>query len=184
MAQGTFKYGDLVGLQTLNLLQALFCVIVGTLLFAAPLASIETVALFLGAYWLLRGLATVAHAYIEPHLWIGKGFTSVLHVVSGLLVLQAPILGLFPITLSVILFLGFQALITGFTELIMGMRENTPPLSILGLINMVLAVLLLMPTLMGVAITPPTMGVVAMAGGALAIYSIVKMPGAYREAGL
>lgn len=172
----TFRAGDITGARTLVLIQAVACVIVGTLLLTAPMGVLAEVVVVLGAYWLVRGLATVGHAYVDPGHWSGKGLVAVLGITAGVLTLQAPVVGLVPIGFSIVLFLVLQALVTGAIEVVIGVRNNSHPLSILGVVNVVLGIGLLLYAVLPAQALTPGLGAVAVVGGLLSAYAAIRLP--------
>lgn len=176
MEANRFRRGDITGVRTLIFLQSILCMILGASLVVAPLSTLSAVMVLLGGYWLLRGLATVGHAFAEPTRWAGKGAVAVLNIVGGLLVLQAPLLGVFSLGLSIILFLGAQAVISGGIEVVAGLRSHKPPLSVLGLVNIILGGVILMHLVVPMTILPLSLGLVALVGGMLAGYAAIKLP--------
>ncbi len=156
--------------------EAIICLLLGVLLIAVIPPAISIVAIALGSYWLVRGMARLFHFHIEPSHWIGKGLVAALGIAAGLLVLQSPLLDLAPIGMVIIIFVGIQALLTGGTEIVVGLDDNLHSLAILGLINVVLGGVLLFHFVLPLEALPLALGSVAILGGFLSAYTAIRLP--------
>ena len=164
------------------LMQAVASIILGSVFVAAPPATITGVTIALGTYWLVRGLAMMAHSHVDPGHWMSKGLVTVLGIATGVLVLQAPVLGLVPIGMVVILFVAIQALVTGGIEMALGIRQGIHSLAILGLISVVLGAVLAFHFVFPIEALPMAMGAVALVGGFLSAYAAIRLPDSTKTA--
>ncbi len=176
MGTTTFRRGDVTGAHTLVLLQAVTCIVLGAMLVAMPGVGWFGVALILGLYWMMRGMATVGHAHVEPGYFAGKGLVAVLALVAGVVALQAPLFGVFEISTSIVLFLGLQAMVAGAIEMAIGTRDDSYAVSILGLTNLVIGLALMMYPLAPMTFLTTALGGVMIVGGLLAAYVTIVLP--------
>ena len=172
----TMHPDDITGIRALLALQAVLALIVGAMLVATQWPTTSAVAVVLAVYWLLRGLATVGHAYVEPDKWMGKGLVAVLGVAAGVLALQAPLLGLNPIGASIILFLAIQGMLTGSIEVVLGVRDQSVALALLGLTSLMLGLGLSLFSLFPAPVLAWGLGMVAITGGFLAGFAALRLP--------
>lgn len=176
MGTTTFRRGDVTGAHTLVLLQAVICIVVGAVLVAMPTLGWLGLAFLLGLYWTVRGIATVGHAHVEPGYMAGKGLVAALTLVAGVVALQAPLFGVFEIGVSIVLFLGLQAMVSGVIEMVVGSRDNAHGISILGLTNFAIGLALIMYPLVPMSFLTAALGGVAIVGGLLAAYATIVLP--------
>lgn len=167
-------HGDTHGFRTLYVIQSVICLIFGALLFAMPTITLYAVVVLLGTYWLLRGLLTLVQSAIEPDGWFLRGIFVVLSILAGLMVVQAPLFGIFPLGSAILLFLGFQAIIAGGAEIVLAVRERTGELAVLGGINVVFGAFLLAHPLIDVTTLPITLGSLTLLAGGLALLLSVR----------
>ena len=172
-----FRRGRIVGARSLLLVQGLACVALGAALLMAPPVGLTGLALWLGLYWLVRAGATVVHTLVvEPRRWAGRGLVVILHIAAAFLVLQAPVFGGFSVGFSIVLFLGFQALVAGGIELVIADRSDAHSTAFLGLVNVVIGIGLVAEVLAGYRLLPGLLTWGVVCGGLLATYALLWLP--------
>lgn len=173
-----FRRGELAGSRLPLLVQALGCVVLGAALWGPMPETAAAGALgWLGLYWLFRCYATVMHAmFVRPRQWGGRGLVAVLQFAGALLVLQAPLLGLFELGVAIVLFLGFQAVVAGALELVLAARSGEQSVAFLGLSNVAMGLILVVPLLSPLKFSEIALGLAATVGGLLSLYCLVALP--------
>lgn len=162
--------GDRRGIDTMHLVQGVLALVVGALFLATLRATLYTILLFLGAFWLFRGLGFAALAAMEPRRWESRGAAAILSILASILLLQAPLFGTFPLTHSAVLFVGIQGMLVGSLEIITGYSDRQVPPVLLGWLNLSLGGLLLFYPLIGVTALPPAMALCSLIAGGLTVY--------------
>jgi uncharacterized membrane protein HdeD (DUF308 family) len=154
----------------LVLIVGIASVILGIMLLVSPGVTLVTLVLFLGAYWLVRGIFTLGSLFVDRTLWGWRLFVGILGIVAGLAVLNTPLWSAILIPAIGFIVLGVQAIISGVVELFQAFRGGGWGLGIVGLINLLLGILIVANPLIGVAVLPWTLGFFAIVGGIAAIF--------------
>ena len=173
-----FRRGELAGSRLPLLVQALGCVALAVALWGPmPKTAAAGVLGWLGLYWLFRCYATVMHAmFVRPRQWGARGLVAVLQFAGAVLVIQAPLLGLFELGVAIVLFLGFQAVVAGALELVLAARSNEQSVAFLGLVNVAMGLILMVPLLSPLTFSAVALGLAATVGGLLSLYCLVALP--------
>ncbi len=74
-----------------TLTQGLFSVIIGLMLLTNPGATILVIVQFIGIYWLVTGVFSIAGIFIDRSLWGWKLLSGIIGTFAGLTVIQHPI---------------------------------------------------------------------------------------------
>lgn len=151
------------------LLVGISSLVLGILLLANPAATIVSLVLFLGAYWLVSGVFTLVSLITDRTNWGWRLFIGILGILAGLSVLDTPLWSAILIPTIAIIFLGVQGLVSGAVELYMAFRGGGWGVGILGVVNILLGLFLVFNPLVGVAVLPWVLGFTAIAGGIAAI---------------
>ena len=162
--------GDHRGARSLLMFQGVLAMVVGAFFLASLGASLYLVLLYLGVFWLLRGLGSLIDAYLAPEKWQSRGVVAIFGVLAGVMVLQAPLTGAFELSFAVVLFLGIQGVVTGGVEIFAGLREESPPQAMLGWLSLGAGLFLLFSPVMGVLALPPALAILFLLAGALTVY--------------
>ena len=174
----SFRRGELAGSRLPLLVQAVGCVALGAaLLGPVPETAAAGVLGWVGLYWLFRCYATVMQAmFVCPREWGARGLVAVLQLSAALLVIQAPLLGLVELGGAIVLFLGFQAVVAGALELVLAARSGEQSVAFLGLVNVAMGLILIVPLLSPMMFSEVALGMTAVAGGLLSLYCLVALP--------
>ena len=111
------------GVRVMNAVLGLFAFVVGLYAVRHVLVSVVALALLLGIFWVVNGFAEIFSALAHrdnPHRgW--RGFTGVLSILAGIVVLAYP--GISLVTLALVL--GFWLIIYGVMEIAMAFRVRS-----------------------------------------------------------
>ncbi len=114
-----------LGTETTDFLRGTICALTGLLLLVVLAVHWHAVAVVIGGYWLARGVLSIYRAHARPQRVASTGVVAVLSLVAGLLVVMASPLGAgVGLGLSVVIFIGLQALITGAVDITQGLVDG------------------------------------------------------------
>lgn len=155
------------------LLRGILMILLGIILLAWPMSSITTMIIFMGAWWLVDGIATVFKSIKGRKEIAGWGwgiFTGILGVIAGIIVLSQPVLSTIITSTFIIWFLGIAAIIYGISAIVTGIRvrkEMKGEWSMIlgGLLSIIFGIILLSSPFVSALTIIKIMGVVALIGG-------------------
>lgn len=162
------------------LLQGIVAVALGLGLLIVPERTLFTIILLLGAYWLVRGIATLLYLNVDEAYRGWKIFVGVFGIAAGLLAIVAPLYVATAFFAFAIIFIGIQALLTGAAELYLGIRDRSVTLSLLGLLSIFFGALLLLNPWIGAAVFMVWLGVGALLVGMITIVAVLRGEGSRR----
>jgi uncharacterized membrane protein HdeD (DUF308 family) len=113
----------LSGVWWLVLLRGIAVGILGCLLLTRPAITVLVIVQFMGIYWLVDGIFTLARSIRgrKTHKNWGWGiFVGVLGMLAGLVVLSRPLASAILTQLFLVYFLGITAIVSGITSIITG----------------------------------------------------------------
>lgn len=152
--------------------KGIFLLILGIVLVLFPAATLATLIFILGIYWLVDGFSTIVSSYQARHFqssWGWGVFTGALGVVAGAIVLSKPMLSSVLTTSFLMWFLGFSALIYGFSGLFMALKtpKSTMRTSAIwgGIFSILFGIILISSPYMSAITLVYTIGVIAIIGG-------------------
>lgn len=155
------------------LLRGILMILLGIILLAWPMSSITTMIIFMGAWWLVDGIATVFKSIKGRKEISGWGwgiFTGILGIIAGIIVLSQPVLSTIITSTFIIWFLGIAAIIYGISAIVTGIRvrkEMKGEWSMIlgGLLSIIFGIILLSSPFVSALTIIKIMGVVALIGG-------------------
>jgi uncharacterized membrane protein HdeD (DUF308 family) len=159
----------------LVLIEGIFAVILGLLLFSYPGATTAVMVQFLGIYWLVAGMFRIISIFIDSSMWGWKLFAGILGVVAGLLILQHPLWSPFVVAGTLVIILGIQGIIFGVIGLVQAFMGGGWGVGILGALSIVLGLFLLANVWATALATPWVVGAFAVIGGIAAIVQAFRM---------
>jgi uncharacterized membrane protein HdeD (DUF308 family) len=105
----------------LFLLQGIAAIILGLMLLTAPGATLVVMVTFLGFYWLIEGILSMVHVFVDRSVpWIWSLLTGIVGIAAGILVVRHPLLAALTVPTVLVIILGVQGLIMGALEIIGG----------------------------------------------------------------
>lgn len=160
--------------QWLFLLQGLVATILGLGLLFVPLQTLFAIIIALGAYWFIRGVATLLYAGIDRSAWGWKLFVGVLGIIAGVLAMTSPLVtGTVVFTIFVYV-IGFQAILSGFTEIYFGVEARRTSLILLGVVSVLLGAALVLNPWIGLSLLVIIAGATALVGGIVTIIAAMR----------
>ncbi len=167
----------LSGVWWLVLLRGIAVGILGCLLLTRPAITVLVIVQFMGIYWLVDGIFTLARSIRgrKTHRNWGWGiFVGVLGILAGLVVLSRPLASAILTQLFLVYFLGITAIVSGITSIVTGYRlrkEIRGEWSMFfgGLIWAIFGVLLLTSPLMSAVVLIWIAGIFSIVAGIIMI---------------
>jgi uncharacterized membrane protein HdeD (DUF308 family) len=124
---------------------------------------------FLGAYWFVGGLFSLASLAIDRTNMGWKILFAILNLIAGIIILAYPLYSTFLLLTFVIILIGVWACITGGVHLYHAYTQKDAGNGILGIISLVFGLLLLAFPLISAALLPFIAGIFAIVIGIAAI---------------
>ncbi|HYZ01783.1 MAG TPA: DUF308 domain-containing protein [Candidatus Binatia bacterium] len=164
------------------LLQGIAAVIIGILLLTETSATIFTLVVLLGIYFLVAGVFDLIGIFVDSTAWGWKLFTGVLGVIAGIVILRHPYWSatLVPLTLTWIL--GGIGVVMGLVQIFRGIRGAGWGAGLLGLVTLVLGVLLLLHPVYSTVVLAWVLGAWAIVGGVVGIFAAFRLRSPQRAA--
>ena len=159
----------------LVLIEGIFAVILGLLLFSYPGATAAVMVQFLGIYWLVAGFFRIISIFIDSSMWGWKLFAGILGIVAGLLILQHPLWSPFVVAGTLVIILGIEGIIFGIIGLVQAFMGGGWGTGILGVLSIVLGLVLLGNVWITALATPWLLGAIAVIGGIAAVVQAFRM---------
>lgn len=152
------------------LLWGILTLIVGGLFLLNPGQTMEYFIIFLGAYWLVCGLFTIASLVMDRSNMGWKIFLSVINILAGILILLHPFYATIFIFEFLIIFIGFWAIFIGAAHIYHAYMVKDAGDGVIGVISIIFGLLLLLNSFIAVALLPFVFGGFAIVSGLMSIY--------------
>jgi len=150
----------------LFLLQGIAAIILGLMLLTAPGATLVLMVTFLGFYWLIEGILSLVHVFVDRSIpWIWSLLVGIVGILAGILVVRHPLLAALTVPAVLVIILGVQGLIMGVLEIIGGFSGGGIGSFILGVINVLIGLLLLSSPATAALAVPFVFGVILVIEG-------------------
>jgi uncharacterized membrane protein HdeD (DUF308 family) len=157
------------------LLQGIAAVLIGILLLTETSATIFTLVVLLGIYFMVAGVFELVSIFVDSTDWGWKLFAGVLGVVAGIVIVRHPYWSstLVPLTLTWIL--GGIGVVMGLVMMFRGLRGAGWGAGLLGLVTLVLGVLLLLHPVYSTLVLAWVLGAWAIVGGLVGIFAAFRL---------
>jgi uncharacterized membrane protein HdeD (DUF308 family) len=162
----------------LALLRGVVVLILGIMMMRQPQMTVVVLIQFMGAYWLVDGLVTIANSIRGRAAvadWGWGLFVGMLSVIAGIVVFSGPLAAAMLTTTFVMYFIAIAALVSGVSSIITGLRlrkvvRNEWSMILSGLLYVGFALLLLGRPLVSAASLVWLLGIFATVGGIMLIF--------------
>ncbi len=151
------------------LLWGILALLVGIMFLASPGITTVIFITFLGAYWLVGGIFSLASLAVVRTNMGWKIILAILNLVAGIIVLAYPLYSTFFLLSFFIILIGFWACITGGAHLYHAFSRKDAGNGILGIFSLIFGILLLAFPLVSAALLPFIAGIFAIVIGIAAI---------------
>lgn len=158
------------------LIQGIAAVILGVLLLTNPAATAISLVVLLGAYWLVDGIMDFVRLFTDSsRQWGWNLVLGVLGVVSGILVLQHPLISTVATGTFLVAVLAVGSIVMGIVGILRGVREDGWGSIVIGVVNLLVGLWLLFNPLAAIVALPLVLGVFALVGGVLTIINAFRL---------
>lgn len=147
------------------LIEGIAILLIGILLITSPGLTTLVIVQFLGFFWLISGILSLASLFMDRTLWGWKLLSGILAILAGLLVVRHPLWSAVLIPTILVLFLAIDALIMGGVKIIHAFQGAGWGTGIIGAIDIAFGIILLMAPVIAALVLPIVVGVFAVAGG-------------------
>lgn len=146
-------------------------VLLGFLLLSQTAATLAVVVTFIGAYWLVGGIATLASLFVDREQWGWKLFGGAVGILAGLTVLGQPLLSTILLPSVFAMVIGIQGLLFGIVLLVASFRGAGIGAAVAGGLSVILSLVVLAHPLMAGISLVSVAAWVAIIGGVLTVVS-------------
>lgn len=147
------------------LLEGVIAIIAGLFLLYQPVITTILLIQILGIFWLAGGIISVIGALIFPENRWWKLLSGTLSIIAGIIIWTYPIYSPFIILITLVIFIGAWAIVTGAVKLVWAFKGGGWGMGILGVLTIILGLLLLNNSLVGALVLPWVFGFFLIAGG-------------------
>jgi uncharacterized membrane protein HdeD (DUF308 family) len=153
----------------LVLLWGLLSLIIGVMFLTTPVLTTELFILFIGAYWLVGGIFTLASLVVDKSNAGWKIFLSIINILAGIVILLYPFYASVFILTFFVIFIGFWGCFIGISHLYHAFKEKDAGNGVLGVISLLIGLLLLFFPFLAALFIPFILGGLAVAFGIIGI---------------
>ena len=157
------------GLWWVPLIQGIASILIGVFLLTDPAATILTLAIFLGVYWLIGGVLDLAGVFIDRANWGWKLVSGVLGILAGLVVVRNPLWAGILVPAVLVWVMGVLGIVVGVVQVVHAVRGAGWGVGILGAVSIVFGALLVANPLLTTIVLIPMVAAWAVVGGILEI---------------
>lgn len=166
-------YVDKASRQTL-LLGGIASLIFGIILLSWPGATLSTIMLLVGLWWLIQGIFMIFSIFIDRSSWGWKLFGGIIGILAGILVLQHPLQAAVIIPATLALILGILGMSMGIILVISAFAGDGWGTGILGIISIIVGLLFIFNVWVGAAVLVWAVGILMIASGIASLYWAYK----------
>ncbi len=84
----------------LILIEGISAIIIGILLFTSTVQTMAVLVVFLGFYWLIKGIFDLVSMFVDHSMWGWKLFIGIIGILAGIVILRNPIMSTFAIPVN------------------------------------------------------------------------------------
>lgn len=151
------------------LIWGILALLIGIMFLASPGITTVLFITFLGAYWLVGGIFSLASLAVDKTNLGWKIFLAILNIIAGIIILAYPLYSTFFLLSFFIILVGFWACVTGGVHLYEAFTKKDACTGILGIFSLIFGIILLIFPFISAALLPFVAGVFAIVVGLAAI---------------
>jgi uncharacterized membrane protein HdeD (DUF308 family) len=155
--------------------QGIAGIVIGLLLVLAPEASAVVLVSLLGLYWLVGGIVALVSLTWDRAQWGWTVLGGIIGIIAGLAIIRHPLWSTVIVSGSLFVFFGFLGVAFGVASLVRAFTHRDWGLGLLGVVDIVIGLLLLFNPLSAVIALPILLGIIAIAGGVVALVVAFRM---------
>lgn len=150
-------------------LWGILALILGVMFLSTPGMTTELLITFLGAFWLIGGLFSIASLFGDRTNMGWKIFLAIIDIIAGILILMYPLYSTVFILGFFIILIGFYACFIGCSYFFQALKTKDAGSGVLGIISLIIGILLLANPLLSAGLLPFIAGLFCFVGGFCAI---------------
>ncbi|HVP95960.1 HdeD family acid-resistance protein [Methanoregula sp.] len=151
------------------LLWGILSLVIGIMFLSSPGITTIVFVTFLGAYWLVGGIFSLAGLAVDRTDMGWKILLAVLNLLAGIIILAYPLYSTVLLLTFLVIIIGVWACITGCVHLYQAFSTKDAGNGVLGVLSLLFGILLLIFPLISAALVPFIAGIFAVVIGIIAI---------------
>ena len=159
----------------LVLIEAIAAIIIGLLLLINPGSTIAVLVRLLGLYFLITGILSIIAIFIDRSAWGWKLISGILGILAGIVIIDYPLWSALVVPALFLMVIAIFAIIIGIINLIHAFRGAGWGKGVLGALSILLSVVILARPLLATLSLPLILGILALAGGFLALLDAFRL---------
>jgi len=161
----------------LVLIEAIAAIMIGILLLINPGSTLAVLVRLLGFYFLITGVLSIISIFIDSSAWGWKLFSGILGILAGIVIVDHPLWSTLIVPATFVIVIAIFAIIIGVINLIHAFQGAGWGKAALGALSILLGVVLLSRPLLATISLPLILGILALAGGLLALIDAFRLRG-------
>ena len=161
----------------LLLIEAIAAIIIGLLLLINPGSTIAVLVRLLGFYLLFSGILSIISIFIDQSAWGWKLISGILGILAGIVIIDYPLWSALVVPTVFLVVIAIFAIFIGIINLIHAFRGAGWGKGALGALWILLGVVILARPLLAAISLPLILGILALAGGFLALIDAFRLRG-------
>jgi uncharacterized membrane protein HdeD (DUF308 family) len=153
----------------LVLLEGIAALVLGVLLLTEPGATLFTIVVFVGVYWLVAGVLDLVMLFVDRSQWGWKLFSGVVGILAGLVVIRHPWWAAVLIPATLVWVLAIMGIVIGVAMVARALTGAGWGPAILGVVSILLGVILLLNTVFSLVVLLYVVAIWAIIGAIGAI---------------
>ena len=162
-------YAEAVTPWWLVLLEGIAAVLIGVLLLTEPSATLFTIVVFIGVYWLITGILDLVMLFVDRSQWGWKLFSGIVGIAAGVVVVRHPWWATVLIPTTLVWIIGIVGVVLGVAAFIRAFMGGGWASAILGVISILLGAFLLFNTVWSTIVLLYVVAIWAIVGGVFGI---------------
>jgi len=127
----------------LVLVWGILAIIIGLMFITTPLITTYYLVLFMGVYWFVGGIFTLASLFSDKSNMGWKIFLAVISMLAGIAIMAQPLFGSIIVLTMLVFLIGFWGILIGGTKLYEAFRSKDAGAGILGALSIIFGIILL-----------------------------------------
>jgi uncharacterized membrane protein HdeD (DUF308 family) len=153
----------------LMLLEGIAALLIGVLLLTEPSATLYTIVVFAGVYWLITGILDLVMLFVDRRQWGWKLFNGIIGIVAGIVVIRHPWWASVLLPATLVWIIGIIGIVIGLAMIARAFMGAGWGTALLGVVSVLLGAFLLFNTAFSTVVLLYTVAIWAVVGGIFAI---------------
>lgn len=153
----------------LVLLEGIAALLIGILLLTEPGATLFTIVVFAGVYWLITGILDLVMLFVDRTQWGWKLFNGIVGIVAGILVIRHPWWASVLLPATLVWIIGIIGIVIGLAMIARAFMGAGWGTALLGVVSVLLGAFLLFNTVWSTVVLLYVVAIWAIVGGIFAI---------------